>query len=112
MDESGGDKAIAESAYDSDGELGEEHIFCAKCGDFEARCFPHLLPDALIKPSWWPVSPCPAASWMGSAVLATVQGQAPGPSGGMVAEVNLTFALLLQSTDDNDILLCDGNCSR
>mmetsp|Transcript_1674 Transcript_1674/g.4824 ORF Transcript_1674/g.4824 Transcript_1674/m.4824 type:complete len:336 (+) Transcript_1674:180-1187(+) len=51
MDESGGDQPIDHAHYDSDGELGEEHIFCSKCGEYE-------------------------------------------------------------SCDDNDIILCDGNCRR
>ncbi|XP_075265621.1 uncharacterized protein LOC142358032 [Convolutriloba macropyga] len=51
MDESGGDRSIDLAHYDSDGELGEEHIFCGKCGIYE--------------------------SW-----------------------------------DENDIILCDGNCHR
>ena len=35
MHESGGDVRIPAEAYDSDGELDEEHIICSKCGSGE-----------------------------------------------------------------------------
>ena len=37
MDESGGERAIDSSLYDSDGELSAELIFCAKCHKYDVR---------------------------------------------------------------------------
>ena len=36
FDESQGDAAIPKEAYDSAGEVGEEHIFCGRCGEYES----------------------------------------------------------------------------
>ena len=36
-EEAEGDLAIAPSCFDAQGEVGQEHIFCARCRDYESQ---------------------------------------------------------------------------
>lgn len=53
-EEAEGDKAIPSQHYESDGELAEEFIFCAKClkGESQEVCACYILPLLLLSDVW------------------------------------------------------------